>query len=216
MSLLLENKRFRFNIILFILNFIYIFIIGLFTDKNNLSGVYYITISLIYFFSTLTVEKDHRWGKHLYFPLLIVMLLWVGFFLDLPNLVKITGFLSTFFFFVVIIFMVIQISKSKKIGSLEFLEAVNIYLLFGIAASILFKIIYTMNSTSLESSIQDFKTRADFIYFAFVTITTLGYGDVLPASPAARSITIFFSVAGQLYLTMIIAMLVGKYLNEKK
>ena len=210
-----KKQRLNYNIVLFALNFVYIFIIGLFTGNDNLSAVYYIVMSLIYFFSILTVEKSGLKHHHYQIPVLMAILLWIGFIFKLPILIKISGIASTLFFLVIIVLMVIQIARSKKIGSLEFLEAVNIYLLFGIAASVLFKIIYVINPQSLTSSVEDFNSRADFIYFAFVTLTTLGYGDVLPVDPAARSVTIFFSVAGQLYLTMIIAMLVGKYLNSK-
>ena len=59
------------------------------------------------------------------------------------------------------------------------------------------------------------KGQEDFIYYAFVTMTTLGYGDITPVGSMARSLSIFFSVTGQLYLTMIIAILVGKYLSQK-
>jgi len=53
---------------------------------------------------------------------------------------------------------------------------------------------------------------ADLTYFSFVTLTTLGYGDVLPASAVARSLATLQAVAGQLYLTVLIAALVGIYI----
>jgi len=51
------------------------------------------------------------------------------------------------------------------------------------------------------------------VYLSFETITTLGYGDITPNSPFAKNVAIFLSFAGQLYLTMIIALLMGKYLK---
>jgi hypothetical protein len=45
-------------------------------------------------------------------------------------------------------------------------------------------------------------------------MTTMGYGDIVPVEPTARTLTIFFSVAGQLYLAMIVALLIGKYLSQ--
>jgi len=113
----------------------------------------------------------------------------------------------------IIVMLIIRVAKSKRVGILEFLEAVNIYLLLGIAASILFGALYRMKPEAFSIPAGEFSSQADFIYFSFVTMTTLGYGDILPASPLARSFTILFSVVGQLYLTMIIAMLVGKYLS---
>ena len=98
---------------------------------------------------------------------------------------------------------------------LEFLESVNVYLLLGIAASILFAAVNESNQDAYNHTGETFKSQADFIYFSFVTMSTLGYGDITPRDSLARSLAIFFSVTGQLYLTMIIAMLVGKFLGQK-
>ena len=56
---------------------------------------------------------------------------------------------------------------------------------------------------------------SEYLYFTFVTFTTLGYGDIVPLTPLARSISILISVCGPLYLAIIIAMLVGKYASQK-
>ena len=217
-----SNSVLLFNIILFALGFIYIFVVGLFPKTFNLEVTYNIVISFIYFFSILifkekrgTINRESILFKRISMPLFIVILLWLGMFFHLPALVKITGFISTIFFLVVVVFLVIQIANSKTIGFMEFLESVNTYLLFGIAASILFRAIYDINPANFSSSVDSLNSQSDFIYFAFVTLTTLGYGDILPVSPGAKSLTIFFSVSGQLYLTMIVALLVGKYLNAK-
>jgi hypothetical protein len=42
----------------------------------------------------------------------------------------------------------------------------------------------------------------------------LGYGDVTPVSAFAKSLTIIIAISGQLYLTILIALLVGKYLSN--
>jgi hypothetical protein len=49
-----------------------------------------------------------------------------------------------------------------------------------------------------------------------VTLTTLGYGDILPLTPLARSLAAFTALFGQLYLVIIMAFLIGKYANAKK
>jgi voltage-gated potassium channel len=46
-----------------------------------------------------------------------------------------------------------------------------------------------------------------------VNYTTLGYGDILPQLPFAKSLAILMSVSGQIYLAVIIAMLAGKYVG---
>lgn len=51
----------------------------------------------------------------------------------------------------------------------------------------------------------------ELLYYSFVTLTTLGYGEILPVSPFARSLAIIESVAGVLYLALIVARLVAMY-----
>lgn len=55
----------------------------------------------------------------------------------------------------------------------------------------------------------------DFIYFSYVTLTTVGFGDITPVHPFAKSFTILISIAGQLYLTILIAIVIGKYLASE-
>jgi hypothetical protein len=51
------------------------------------------------------------------------------------------------------------------------------------------------------------------IYFSFTTLTTVGYGDVAPANPIARSLAVAEALVGQLYLAILIATLVGMALQ---
>ena len=203
----------RHNLLLFVLSFIYIFVIGLFSDFKNLNFVYYIFISSIYFVSILTIKDKSNY--YFYISAVMIVLTWISDFLDLPLLSRITGIISTLFFFLIIVFLIVRVARSKTVGMLEFLESINIYLLLGIAGSILFGIIYRQNHDAYNPPGEILTSQSDFIYYSFVTMTTLGYGDITPNDSLARSLSIFFSVTGQLYLTMIIAMLVGKYLSNQ-
>ena len=205
------SKRARHNILLFILTFVYIFVLGLFSDVHNMSFIYYTFLSLIYFVSILTIKDE----SNLYFtiPVIMVVLTWITEYLHFPLLSRITGIISTIFFFIVIIILVFRVARSKSVGLLEFLESINVYLLLGIAGAVLFGMIYSANHDAYNPPGEILKDQGDFIYYSFVTMTTLGYGDITPKGSLARSLSIFFSVAGQLYLTMIVALLVGKYLT---
>ena len=50
---------------------------------------------------------------------------------------------------------------------------------------------------------------ADWVYFSFVTLTTVGYGDITPVARAARSLAMLEALVGQLYPAIIIARLVS-------
>ncbi len=54
---------------------------------------------------------------------------------------------------------------------------------------------------------------SDLIYFSFVTITTLGYGDITPVSRMAKNLALLEAVWGQTYLAVLVARLVGLHLS---
>jgi len=54
-----------------------------------------------------------------------------------------------------------------------------------------------------------------FYYFSFISVTTVGYGDVTPITSQAQSITLTMNIIGQFYLAIVIAVFVGKYINVK-
>jgi hypothetical protein len=56
--------------------------------------------------------------------------------------------------------------------------------------------------------------RLDFVrlnYFAFVSLTTTGYGDILPVTPAAQMVSIALAVAGNSYLAIVMGLLIGRF-----
>ncbi len=55
----------------------------------------------------------------------------------------------------------------------------------------------------------------NFLYFSYVTITTLGYGDILPLTPKASSLAILEAVSGQIYLVVIVSWLVGMHVSRR-
>ncbi len=54
-----------------------------------------------------------------------------------------------------------------------------------------------------------------FQYYSFVTITTLGYGDIAPVTEVAKAFAVLEAVVGQLYLVAAVAWLVGMYVSKK-
>jgi Ion channel len=58
--------------------------------------------------------------------------------------------------------------------------------------------------------------QADMTYFSLVTLATVGYGDILPATHTARMFAMFESVVGQFYIAVVVAMFVGMYSAQRK
>ncbi len=61
----------------------------------------------------------------------------------------------------------------------------------------------------------DGNSLSEAVYFSFTTLTTLGYGDIIPMSSLAKMLTNFEAIIGQLYPAILISILVGSYLSQK-
>lgn len=96
--------------------------------------------------------------------------------------------------------------------------AVCVYLLFGTCCAFLFGTIAAADPNAFvvvgapAGSMRP--TAEPMVYFSFVTLSTLGYGDVLPVSEPARLIAWMEAVFGQLYLAVVVARLVGLHLSQ--
>jgi ion channel len=59
-------------------------------------------------------------------------------------------------------------------------------------------------------------TRESAVYFSFVTLATLGYGDFLPKNDMTRGLVVFEAIGGQLFLAVMVARLIGLYTSVRK
>lgn len=103
----------------------------------------------------------------------------------------------------------------KVVDENTILSAVCAYLAIGFIASV-FCSILERNIPGSFVAINAIGSKVDLQYFSFVSLSTLGFGDVVPTNGKARSLTVMIALVGQLYLTIVIATLVGKFLSKRK
>jgi Ion channel len=93
------------------------------------------------------------------------------------------------------------------------------YLLIGFTWTFAYQLVehQVPGAFHFASGVADVSSRqpSHLIYFSFVTLTTVGYGDVYPVHPAVRSLAVAEALVGQLYLAILIASLVGVALQAK-
>jgi voltage-gated potassium channel len=150
-----------------------------------------------------------------------IFLTWLSYFI-INDWLKITAFFSFFCFNMFIaVFMIRHIARSKNVTLNILISSINGYLLIGVLGAlwlameeILRKFVFHLDAGGIKFAGSGAQGFHDYLYFSFVTMTTLGYGDVTPVSSFAKSTTIIIAVAGQLYLTMLVAMLVAKFLSR--
>lgn len=125
-------------------------------------------------------------------------------------------FLNTLFFIIVTIALVAHVAVAREVYGSTILCAINSYLLIGLTLSILFQIMDLFIPGSFVQIETVEGSFSSFVYFGFVTLTTLGYGDITPTTALARSLASFTALFGQLYLVIIMALIIGKFLSGKK
>jgi hypothetical protein len=97
------------------------------------------------------------------------------------------------------------------------INAVSAYLMIGLCFAVSFMLTETIVPGSLlEGTADGIVGWADIFYFSFVTLTTLGYGDISPATPQARSLATLEAVCGVMYMSILIARLVSDYQQSKR
>lgn len=139
-------------------------------------------------------------------------------FLHQPAL-GLPGVLSLFLFYGYAISLILyNITKTDRITAETIYAAVSIYLLIGIAFAIAYAFLQFIQPGSFAVDAAhnpDGKlTFTEFIYLSFVTLTTLGYGDITPVGKFARSLSVVQSVLGVLYIAVLISRFVGIYIAQ--
>ena len=137
------------------------------------------------------------------------------FFPDFQNFNALTFLLVTLFFIIVTIALVAHVASAKEVYSSTLLCAINSYLLIGLTLSILLMIMDLFLPGSFTEVDSLSGNLSVFTYYGFVTLTTLGFGDITPDTELARSLSTFTALFGQLYLVIIMALIIGKYLKGK-
>jgi len=115
--------------------------------------------------------------------------------------------------------------KQNRVSADMILGAINVYLLFAIAFMFLHAFVevstpgsYLYQGESLSAVFKghpEVDALAFLLYFSVVTMTTLGYGDIAPAVPAARMLCSLEAVIGQLFVAVFIARLVSLHIGRK-
>lgn len=204
-------KRIPKSIFLLLSIIAFVFILPLFKYPQLTRLLNAIAYSLMLLSVFSIIDRKTRFLKYLVIAALL--LIWLMFFSDY-NLNKYIAFLfSVVVFLNATVVMIMQIVSSKTVTGKVIIETICGYLLIGVIFGFLNAVLLWINPGAIE--IGSSKGISDIMYYSFITVTTIGYGDISPVSPAAQSLSILFGVISQLYLAIIMALIIGKFLNEK-
>ncbi len=111
-----------------------------------------------------------------------------------------------------------QVAVGNDINPNRIVGAICIYLLLGVMWSIAYSVLEYLQPGSFKglTELAMPAWNPDWIYFSFVTITTLGYGDITPLTQTARSLSFAEAIVGQFYIAVLVAGLVSAYISAKQ
>jgi hypothetical protein len=101
-----------------------------------------------------------------------------------------------------------RIQRHVEISNVTVLGAVCIYVLLGLSFAFVYEAVGNLGSQPFFAS-QEGGTRSDYMYFSFITMATVGYGDLTPQGGLGRALAVIEGLFGQIYLVTAVAALVG-------
>ena len=190
-------------------------------DILRLQLIYMLFMTAVLLTSVFAVSSDRRHtvtAAALAVPMLLLD--WMAYIYPSKALSLGANLVTLLFMGCVIVLILKFIFTTREVNRHVIFGAISVYLLIGFSWSILYSILENLSPGSFSQSpvsaaSQPADVPASFAYFSFVTITTLGYGDITPLTRKAQSLAVGEAIIGQIYMTVLIAWLVGLYVSRK-
>ena len=159
-----------------------------------------------------------RFASILVFTLVMLLLVVGGAMLDRAGLNYAHMLMLLCFFLWMTWLAARQVLFTGSITRNDIVGAICIYMLLGLIWAIIYLFIGEVmpgafNGLSQAPWLENFSAA---VYFSFVTITTLGYGDISPASPLARFFVIMEAIVGVFYMAILVASLIGVRMSDRE
>lgn len=208
---------------------------------NNDRPSLYLLLSLVLFFSLNPFIAHHRLGEFILVVAVYVTLIaaimklhrirthrWLAIFVGVPYalaflagivhpvhpLIIVDYLLLTAFFGFSSVALFTYLGKPGAITNGRVYASVSLYLMLATFWSVLYHVIEEIHPGSFVQSSTvglGMVPHSGFLYFSLITLTTVGYGDILPVTPVARMCAALEGATGVMYVAITVARLVGSY-----
>ena len=162
----------------------------------------------------------------MYFFIFLIIIVGIDFgaeLMDFGNeeILKFIRVVVYFLFYGVVTSVLIsQIWNAKRVDESVILGVISGYIslgLIGFFICLTIEMIVPGSFQGLLTSVNDPEMKNESImYYSYITMLTIGYGDVLPATEIAQKSSILIGLMGQFYMVIITAMIVGKFVNQSE
>lgn len=117
------------------------------------------------------------------------------------------------------VLVLVQVFREGPITGYRIQGAIVVYLLMGLMWSAAYELVFHIIPGAFhfaQAVPHEGVGSHSLVYYSFITLTTVGYGDITPVHPAARSLAVAEALAGQLYPAILIARLVSMELESRR
>lgn len=105
--------------------------------------------------------------------------------------------------------------KAREVTHQLIISAVNLYIILGMFYAHIYTILDWLHPESFALKALERESTSHFIYFSFVTLATLGYGDITPKTEFAQRLAITEAIMGQFYGSLVVAYLLNVFLGHR-
>ena len=127
------------------------------------------------------------------------------------------------FYTLAIVFSFKRVLQDDYVDLNRIAGAISIYMMIGLIWSSAYFFVFLIEPGSFQGLVEPATdeigyltaTTMDLLYYSYVTLSTLGYGDITPASRIAESLSYLEAICGVMYVAVLVAALVGSYRNKR-
>jgi voltage-gated potassium channel len=206
----------RFLVLLILLLFLLVLtpFLNKFIETRILMDVFLTAIFIFIIYSIRLKRSQAIIALFLVLPLIITS--WSEYFVEIRTVSLLTRIFGALFFAYATINILRIIAKSEEVDRETIFAAIVAYLLMALMWAFLYMTLERVSPGSF--SFPDKGSWGEMMryeYLSFVTITTLGYGDITPVTDQASSLVLIEAFIGQIYLVVLVAWLVGMHVSRK-
>ncbi len=185
----------------------------------SLAVLAHISLSMALFAAVYTVHNQNR-KRSIAISLLIplIILYWLGIY-DIIAFSRLGAtLLFTAYYGLLVYSFVAQVKRASRVDTNVLYATFCLYLIIGLFWGALYMLLDQLCPGSYQGALLENPQYMDhaFNYFSFVTLTTLGYGDITPQTAGASSLCQMEAIVGQFFTAVVVAWLVGMFVSEKK
>lgn len=187
---------------------------------TSLAILAHISLTMALFAAAYAVHKQqHKRSIALSLLLPLLVLYWLGIY-DVISISPVGAHLFFPLYYALLMYsFVLQIIHSRKVTSGVLYATFCIYLILGLFWGSLYSLLYGVSPEAFSGVLLDnMQTNSThlFNYFSFVTLTTLGYGDIVPQTAGAAAFCQMEAIVGQFFTAVVVAWLVGMFISDKR